>query len=81
MRLEPGYDWAWHHVQIWSDRLDSPDEPAELTRELARDRAGDSRVWLRLARMLHHPRYNDEVLAALDKALTLEPEEMLKPTT
>jgi tetratricopeptide (TPR) repeat protein len=73
VRLEPGYDWAWHHVQMWSDRLDSPDEPAELTRELTRDRAGDSRVWLRLARMLHHPRHNEEVLAALDKALALEP--------
>src|SRR5579883_724303 len=73
VRLEPGYDWAWHAVQMWSDRLDSPDEPAELTRELTRDRSGDPRVWLRLARMLHHPRHNEEVLAALDKALALEP--------
>jgi tetratricopeptide (TPR) repeat protein len=73
VRLEPGYDWAWHAVQLWAERLDTPDEPAELTRELTRDRAGDPRVWLRLARMLHHPRHNDEVLAALDRALALEP--------
>jgi cellulose synthase operon protein C len=73
VRLEPGYDWAWNAVQLWSDRLDCPDEPAELTRELTRDRAGDTRVWLRLARMLHHPRHNEEVLAALDRALALEP--------
>jgi tetratricopeptide (TPR) repeat protein len=73
VRHEPGYDWAWHAVQLWSERLESPDEPAELVRELTRDRAGDPRVWLRLARMLHHPRYNDEVLAALDRATALDP--------
>jgi len=73
VRHEPGYDWAWHAVQLWSDRLEVPDEPAELVRELTRDRSGDPRVWLRLARMLHHPRYNDEVLAALDKATALDP--------
>ncbi len=73
VRHEPGYDWAWHAVQLWSERLEVPDEPADLVRELTRDRAGDPRVWLRLARMLHHPRHNDEVLAALDKATALDP--------
>ncbi|MCI0700355.1 MAG: hypothetical protein L0241_04675 [Planctomycetia bacterium] len=73
VKLEPGYDWAWHAVQMWAERLESPDEPAELTRELTRDRAGDPRVWLRLARLLHHPRHNEEVLVALDRAIALEP--------
>ncbi len=73
VRLEPGYDWAWHAVQMWAERLDEPDEPAELTRELSRDRAGDPRVWLRLARILQHPRHNDEVLSALDRAVSLDP--------
>jgi tetratricopeptide (TPR) repeat protein len=73
LRHEPGYDWAWNAVQLWADRLETPDEPAELARELTRDRPGDPRVWLRLARILHHPRHNDEVLAALDKVVTLDP--------
>jgi tetratricopeptide (TPR) repeat protein len=73
VRHEPGYDWAWHAVQLWSERLEVPDEPVELVRELTRDRAGDPRVWLRLARMLHQPRHNEEVLAALDKATALDP--------
>jgi tetratricopeptide (TPR) repeat protein len=73
LRHEPGYDWAWHCVQLWSERLEAPDEPADLARELTRERAGDPRVWLRLARLLHHPRHNDEVLAALDKAVALDP--------
>ncbi len=72
IRHEPGYDWAWHVVQVWSDRLEVPDEPAELARELTRDRSGDPRVWLRLARLLPHPRHNEEVLAALDKAVALD---------
>ncbi|MBX9583162.1 MAG: hypothetical protein K2X87_22885, partial [Gemmataceae bacterium] len=73
LRLEPGYDWAWHAVQLWSDRLDEPDEAADLARELTRDRPGDPRVWVRLVRVLHHPRHNDEVLAALDKVVELDP--------
>ncbi len=73
VRLEPGYDWAWHAVQMWAERLEEPDEPAELSRELSRDRAGDPRVWLRLARILHQPRHNDEVLTALDRAIALDP--------
>jgi tetratricopeptide (TPR) repeat protein len=73
IRHEPGYDWAWHVVQLWSERLEVPDEPADLARELARDRAGDPRVWLRLARLLHHPRHNEEVLSALDHAVALDP--------
>ena len=73
LRHEPGYDWAWHAIQIWADRLEVPDEPADLARELTCDRAGDPRVWLRLARLLHHPRHNDEVLAALDRVIALDP--------
>ena len=73
LRNEPGYDWAWHAIQLWADRLECPDEPHELARELTRERAGDPRVWLRLTRLLHHPRHGDEVLAALDRAITLDP--------
>lgn len=73
VRHEPGYDWAWHAVQLWSERLEVPDEPAELARELARDRSGDPRAWMRLARLLQHPRHNDEALAALDRAIALDP--------
>ncbi|MFO0802193.1 MAG: hypothetical protein U0791_03575 [Gemmataceae bacterium] len=73
LRHEPGYEWAWHAVQSWSERVEAPEEPVELARELTRDRPGDPRVWLRLARLLHHPRHNEEVLAALDRVVTLDP--------
>ena len=73
VRHEPGYDWAWTAIQVWADRLEVPDEPAELARDLTRERSGDPRVWLRLVRLLHHPRHNEEVLAALDQAIRLDP--------
>ncbi len=73
VRHEPGYDWAWHAVQLWAERMELPDEPLELARTLTKDRAGDPRAWLKLARLLHHPRHNDEALAALDKAVALDP--------
>jgi tetratricopeptide (TPR) repeat protein len=73
LRHEPGYDWAWHAASLWADRLEVPDEVPDLAREMTRDRPGDPRVWLRLARLLQHPRDNDEVLAALDRVITLDP--------
>jgi len=73
VRQEPGYDWAWHVVPLWAERMELPDEAIELARQLTKDRAGDPRVWLRLARLLQHPRYNDEALAALDRAISLDP--------
>src|SRR5205814_3376814 len=50
-----------------------PDEVVELARELTRDRPGDPRGWLKLARLLHDPGHAPEVLAALDTAIALDP--------
>lgn len=81
VRLEPGHDperppgpeIAWGAVVVWSDKLDCPEEAAELARELTRDRAGDPKAWLRLARHIHDSDQAAEVLAALDKAIALDP--------
>ncbi len=72
IRHEPGYEWAWHMAQVWAERLECPDEPIELAREMTRERPGDPRVWLRLARILVHPRHNEEVLAALDRVIAID---------
>lgn len=69
----PRVEVAWPAVMNWSDRLDVPDEPLELARELTRDRAGDPRAWLQLARCLHEPGRTDEALAALEHAIRLDP--------
>lgn len=81
VRHEPGYEpeapsrpeIAWGAVQYWSDRLFRPEDAVDLARELTRDRAGDPRVWVRLARTLNDFSTADEILAALDRAIALDP--------
>lgn len=73
VRHEPGYDWAWQVVPLWAERMELPEEAIELARQLTQDRSGDPRVWLRLARLLQHPKYHEEALAALDRAIALDP--------
>jgi predicted Zn-dependent protease len=73
VRHEPGYDWAWGAVANWGERLDRPDAVVELARSLAQDRSGDARVWMKLARSLHEFEQSEEALAALDRAIALDP--------
>lgn len=73
VRHEPGYDWAWGAVANWGERLGHPDAALDLARDLAKDRAGDARVFLKLARSLYKYEHTDEALAALDRAIALDP--------
>jgi len=73
LRIDPGYDWAWRHLGIWTEKLAEPDRAADVAREVCRLRPGDPRGWLALARLLQGPDTNDEVLAALDQAIALNP--------
>jgi tetratricopeptide (TPR) repeat protein len=73
VRHEPGYEWAWGAVADWGDRLDRPGAALALARELTCERAGDGRVWMKLARFLDGPEGAQESLAALDRAIALDP--------
>jgi cellulose synthase operon protein C len=73
LKIDPGYDWAWRHLGMWTERLDEPDRAIEIAREVGRLRPGDPRGWLALARLLPGPESNTEVLAALDRAIELNP--------
>lgn len=73
VRLEPGYDWAWQAVANWGERLERPNAVIDLSRDLAQDRSGDARVHMKLARSLYRYEQTDEALAALDKAIAIEP--------
>ena len=73
LKMDPGYDWAWRHLGLWTDRLGEPERALEIAREVCRIRPGDPRGWLALARMLVGPTGNDEALAALDRAINLNP--------
>jgi tetratricopeptide (TPR) repeat protein len=73
VRHDPGFEPAWRMALAWADRLDRPDEPVDLARELTQARPGDVRGWLKLARLLHDAEHGAEALAALDTAIRLDP--------
>ncbi len=73
LRLNPEYDWAWDTLRQWSSGLDRPQLPLELARELTEVRGGEARNWLLLARFLEGPDQLEERLAALDRAIALDP--------
>ena len=73
LRIDPGYDWAWRHLAVWSERQDESEKAAEVARDVCRLRPGDPRGWLALARLLQGPVHNEEVLRALDKAIESHP--------
>jgi tetratricopeptide (TPR) repeat protein len=73
LRLDPGYDWAWRMLGDWAERMEQPEQVADFARELTKQRSGDVRVWLALVRVLNNPAHAEEVLAALNRVLTLNP--------
>jgi tetratricopeptide (TPR) repeat protein len=73
VQLEPGYERAWECLSGWSDVLGCPAKALESARELTARRGGEARSWLFLARLLDAPEQFDERLAALDKAIELNP--------
>ncbi|MFO0935065.1 MAG: tetratricopeptide repeat protein [Gemmataceae bacterium] len=73
VRHEPGYEWAWGAVADWGDRIERETAALDLARELSRERAGDARVWIKLARFLDDASVAVESLHALEKAVILDP--------
>jgi tetratricopeptide (TPR) repeat protein len=73
LKIDPGYDWAWRALGDWAERMETPDRAIDTAREVARLRPGDYRAWLALVRTLHAREQNEEALAALDKAIALNP--------
>jgi tetratricopeptide (TPR) repeat protein len=73
VKHEPGFEWAWGAVADWSDRTGQPGKVLELARELSAERSGDPRVWMKLARFLDGPTAAEEGLAAIERALSLDP--------
>lgn len=73
LKLDPGFDHAWRLLHIWCERMEQPEEVVRFARDLTRSRPGDIRTWLSLVRQLSNPAENEEVLASLDKVLSLSP--------
>ncbi len=71
--LQPGYDWAWNVLQTWEGEAGRPGLAVEMARDLTRCRAGEARSWLLLANCLAPETAGDELFAALDRAVELNP--------
>jgi tetratricopeptide (TPR) repeat protein len=75
--LEPGYDWAWSRLRYWGEEMGTPTAALELATELTEKRPKEARSWLILAENLVEPSQAEEQLVALDKALALNPTNVL----
>ncbi|PYJ06930.1 MAG: hypothetical protein DME25_05185, partial [Verrucomicrobia bacterium] len=73
LRLEPGYEWAWKALTHWGATLGRPALAAETARDLTRVRAGEARSWLLLAETLSSQKEAEELFAALERAVALNP--------
>jgi cellulose synthase operon protein C len=73
VRLNPAYDWAWGRLQYWSESLKQPKSLSDALHELTERRPAEVRSWLLLAEYLSGEEYLDERLAALDRAVLVDP--------
>jgi tetratricopeptide (TPR) repeat protein len=72
LRLAPGYEWAWEQLQSWARECGRAERTQALARALTRERPGEPRVWLLLARALSDPAEGESRLAAIARALELD---------
>ncbi len=73
LRLSPGYDWGWSTLRQWGAELERKGIAGELAREMTIRRAGEAQSWYTLARMLDEEGAMEERLAAMEKAIQIEP--------
>jgi predicted Zn-dependent protease len=69
---DPAQTWAWSQLHTWSAVLQKRDYVYDAARRLTRERPLEARSWLLLAQLLP-PAQMPEILAALDKAVELNP--------
>jgi tetratricopeptide (TPR) repeat protein len=71
LKCDPRYKWGWNKLQDWGTR----DECLEICRSLTVERPGEAHSWRILADNLESFKDLPEKLQALDRAITLEPQD------
>lgn len=72
-QLDPGYDFAWSAMRSWCEVLGQPTYDVEVANKLCAERPEESQSWMRLAYCLDQPHQVDDAIAALDKAIAIDP--------
>src|SRR5690606_3622078 len=68
-----GYEWGWDTLPRWLAEFERQSEVVDLAREITTVWPGEARSWLILSRVLPDGEASDEALAALDRAIALNP--------
>jgi tetratricopeptide (TPR) repeat protein len=75
LRLDLSYDWAWDSLRQWAGEMDRRETAIVFARQMTERRPHEARAWLLLAQALDDGEESEERLAALDKALAVNPRE------
>lgn len=73
LRFSPNYEWAWGLLFDWTTQTGQPQRIVEFARALTRERPGEAKVWMVLARVLRGPENVPEQLQAARRAVDLDP--------
>ncbi len=73
LRLAPGMDWAWEQLVTWAVEFGQPKRPEKFARQWVKNLPGDARGWEKLARVMDPAAPLSERLAAVNRALELNP--------
>lgn len=73
VRLRPDLMWGWGKFMEWSFQKGAPKQPAEVAREMTRQRPGESMIWYTLAQVLGDREDFEERLAAVNRCIELNP--------
>ena len=80
VRLAPAEnDWAWQTYWSWRQEMGRVEEVLNLAREFTRTRPNVADVWLVLASLLEGCEDRPEAMAALNRALELDPRNVEAP--
>ena len=71
--IEPDFDDGWARLQAWARDLQRPDMPGELAEQLSVNRPGNAACWLALVKALSGAEHLLARMAAVDKAIALQP--------
>lgn len=74
IELDPDYGWAWNRLKEWSETLGREEEAEALAARILKQRPGDSRAWLQMAKLARDFNWAKE---CIEQAIELAPADIL----